>query len=158
MNVLDASALQTLLNHEGGWDVIARRVTHEAATISGINYAEVLRKAVRLDVAVERVDAEMEAMGITVTPVGRLDGASLLPPSLGAEPRRPGLGRAGQEAVQHRLHGRSHLAGLASEFDVQVVVIRCLPLGSGPAVRSRPRRRGSEGAFRARQSVSLTTV
>ncbi len=73
MIVLDASALLTLLNQELGWDVVARQVRNEAATISAINYAEVLQKAVRLDIAVERVDAQMEALGITVSSFGRLD-------------------------------------------------------------------------------------
>ena len=59
MIVSDASALLTLLNQEQGWAVVARQVTHEDATISAINYAEVLQKAVRLDIAVERVDAEV---------------------------------------------------------------------------------------------------
>ena len=63
MIVLDASALLTLLNQELGWDVLARQTTNESATISAINYAEVLQKVVRLDIAVERVDAEMEVLG-----------------------------------------------------------------------------------------------
>ena len=127
MIVLDASALLTLLNQEKGWDVVARQVTHEAATISAINYAEVLQKAVRLDVAVERVDAEMEAVGITVTPFGRLDAR------LAAffYRHRSGLSLADRVclALARSLSSKAYTAdrtweAWAGEFDVQVVVIR----------------------------------
>ena len=127
MIVLDASALLTLLNQEQGWDVVARQVTHEDATISAINYAEVLQKAVRLDIAVERVDAEMEAVGITVTPFGRLD-ARL---AASFYRHRSGLSLADRVclALARSLSSPAYTAdrtwkAWAREFDVQVVVIR----------------------------------
>jgi PIN domain nuclease of toxin-antitoxin system len=38
--VLDASALLALVNHEPGWDVVARQAAGSDATISSVNYAE----------------------------------------------------------------------------------------------------------------------
>src|SRR5512144_3239061 len=64
--IFDASALLTLLNQKAGLGCRARHVTHEAVTISAINDAGVLQKAVRLSGT--GVDAEMEALGITGTP------------------------------------------------------------------------------------------
>ena len=131
MIVLDASALLTLLNQEQSWDVVARQVTHEDATISAINYAEVLQKAVRLDIAVERVDAEMEAVGITVTPFGRLD--ARLDARLAASfyRHRSGLSLADRVclALARSLSSTAYTGdrtweAWGSEFDVQLVVIR----------------------------------
>ena len=73
MIVLDASALLALINREPGWDVVAREAASDDATISSVNYAEVLQKAARLGVQVEDVDVDVEALNITVTPFGRLD-------------------------------------------------------------------------------------
>ncbi len=127
MIVLDASALLTLLNQELGWDVVARQVRNEAATISAINYAEVLQKAVRLDIVVERVDAQMEALGITVSSFGRLD-ARL---AASFYRHRSGLSLADRVclALARSLSSTAYTAdrtweAWASEFDVQVVVIR----------------------------------
>jgi PIN domain nuclease of toxin-antitoxin system len=48
--VLDASALLSLLNKEPGWQVVARHVVNQDATISTVNYCEVLQKAAGLGV------------------------------------------------------------------------------------------------------------
>ncbi len=48
MIVLDASALLALINNEPGSDVVARGAAVDDATISSVNYAEVLQKAARL--------------------------------------------------------------------------------------------------------------
>ena len=53
MIILDASALLTLVNKEAGWDFVARQAVNQDATISAVNYAEVLQKAGRLGVAAE---------------------------------------------------------------------------------------------------------
>ena len=102
-------------------------MTHEAATISAINYAEVLQKAVRLDIAVERVDAEMEVVGITVTPFGRLD-ARL---AASFYRHRSGLSLADRVclALARSLSSTAYTGdrtweAWGSEFDVQLVVIR----------------------------------
>jgi PIN domain nuclease of toxin-antitoxin system len=71
--VLDASALLVLLNDEPGADVVARAAAAHDATISAVHDAEVLQKAARLGVAPEDVDAALDALGITVSPFGRLD-------------------------------------------------------------------------------------
>jgi ribonuclease VapC len=46
--VLDASALLALINNEPGADVVARAAAANDATISSVNYAEVLQKTARL--------------------------------------------------------------------------------------------------------------
>lgn len=73
MNVLDASALLALLNQESGWQVVAEHVVSQDTTISAVNYAEVLQKATSHGVAAEEIDAQMDVVGITVSPFGRLD-------------------------------------------------------------------------------------
>ena len=73
MIVLDASALLALINQELGWDIVARETASNDATISAVNYAEVLQKAARLGVLAEDVDAGVEALNITISPFGRLD-------------------------------------------------------------------------------------
>lgn len=74
MIVLDASALLALLNRETGWQAITRRLADADATMSAVNYAEVLQKAARRGVAPEDVDVGMDALGLTVSPFSRLDG------------------------------------------------------------------------------------
>jgi ribonuclease VapC len=71
--VLDASALLALIKDEAGADVVARAAASDDATISAVNHAETLQKAARAGVAVEDVDVALEALGITVSPFGRLD-------------------------------------------------------------------------------------
>jgi ribonuclease VapC len=71
--VLDASALLALINNEPGADVVARAAAANDATISSVNYAEVLQKTARLGVTAEDVDAELDALSITVSHFGRLD-------------------------------------------------------------------------------------
>lgn len=73
MIVLDASALLALLHREAGWQVVAREAANTDATVSAVNYAEVLQKAVMHSVSAEQVDSALEALGITVSPFGRLD-------------------------------------------------------------------------------------
>ena len=73
MIVLDASALQALINNEPGADVVARAAAANDATISSVNYAEVLQKTARLGVTAEDVDAELDALSVTVSHFGRLD-------------------------------------------------------------------------------------
>jgi ribonuclease VapC len=48
--ILDASALLSLINHEPRWEVVARAAAGEDATISAVNYSEVLRKSARVGV------------------------------------------------------------------------------------------------------------
>jgi PIN domain nuclease of toxin-antitoxin system len=71
--VLDASALLALLHREAGWEVVAQAVAADSATISAVNYAEVVQKAAQHAIAPEDVDAAVEGLGLTVTPFGRLD-------------------------------------------------------------------------------------
>lgn len=73
MIVLDASALLALINREHGWEVVAAAAAGEDATISSLNYAEVLQKAARRGVGAEVVDSALDALGMTVTPFSRLD-------------------------------------------------------------------------------------
>ena len=62
MIVLDASALLSLANKELGWQLVARQVVNQDATISAVNYVEVIQKANRLGVAAEDIDAQMDAL------------------------------------------------------------------------------------------------
>jgi PIN domain nuclease of toxin-antitoxin system len=71
--VLDASALLALINREPGWEVVARAAAGDDATISAVNYSEVLQKAARVGIAVEEIDAALDELAITITPFGRLD-------------------------------------------------------------------------------------
>ena len=73
MIVLDASALLALINREPGWEVVARAAAGDDATISAVNYSEVLQKAARVGIAAEEIDAALDELAITITPFGRLD-------------------------------------------------------------------------------------
>ena len=73
MIVLDASALLALLHREAGWEVVAEAAAQDSATVSAVNYAEVIQKAAQHGLAAEDVDTALEALGITVGPFGRLD-------------------------------------------------------------------------------------
>jgi PIN domain nuclease of toxin-antitoxin system len=71
--VLDASALLALINREPGWEVVARAAAGDDATISAVNYSEVLQKSARVGIAAEEIDAALDELAITITPFGRLD-------------------------------------------------------------------------------------
>jgi ribonuclease VapC len=71
--VLDASAFLVLVNKEPGWELVARHVVDQDSTISAVNYAEVLQKADRVGIAAEKIDSQMDALGVTVSPFNRLD-------------------------------------------------------------------------------------
>jgi ribonuclease VapC len=58
---------------EGGWEVVARHVVNQDATISAVNYSEVLQKAARLGVVAEDIDAHLDRLATTISPVSRLD-------------------------------------------------------------------------------------
>ncbi len=73
MIVLDASALLALINREPGWEVVARAAAGDDATISAVNYSEVLQKSARVGIAAEEIDAALDELAITITPFGRLD-------------------------------------------------------------------------------------
>ena len=73
MIVLDASALLALINREPGWEVVARAAAGDDATISAVNYSEVLQEAARVGIAAEEIDAALDELAITITPFGRLD-------------------------------------------------------------------------------------
>ncbi len=73
MIVLDASALLALINREPGWEVVARAAASDDATISAVNYSEVLQKAARVGIAAEEIDAALDELAISITPFGRLD-------------------------------------------------------------------------------------
>lgn len=127
MIVLDASALLALINKETGWEVVARQAVNQDATISAVNYAEVLQKASRIDIAAEVIDAQMEILGVTVSPFGRLD--ARLASSFYRH--RSGLSLADRVclALARRLTSPAYTADRlwetwAAELDVQVILIR----------------------------------
>ncbi len=127
MIVLDASALLALVNREPGWDVVAREATNQDCTISAVNYAEVLQKAARLGVAAEAIDSAMDALGVTVSPFGRLD-ARL---AASFYRHRSGLSLADRVcmALARSLTSPAYTTdrlwdSWAAEFSVEVVVIR----------------------------------
>jgi PIN domain nuclease of toxin-antitoxin system len=116
--VLDASALMALINGEPGSEVVERAAAEDDTTISAINYSEALQKATRHGVAPEDVDAALDALGVTVSPFGRLDArlaASFyrhLPPPFGPEPGRPRLPCPRSQPGEPGLHDRPALAVL----------------------------------------------
>lgn len=127
MIVLDASALLALLNQESGWQLVADHVVSQDTTISALNYAEVLQKAASHRVAVEEIDAQMDVVGITVSPFGRLD--ARLAASLYRH--RSGLSLADRVCMALARSIASPActadrlwADWAQEFDVQVILIR----------------------------------
>lgn len=116
-----------LLNREPGWELITRQLADSDATMSAVNYAEVLQKAARQGVAAEDVDLGMDALGLTVSPFSRLDGR------LAASFYRHGSGLSLADrvclALARSLSAPAYTADhlweqWASEFDVQVLVIR----------------------------------
>jgi len=113
--VLDASALLALLHPEAGWEVVAGAAATETATLSAVNYAEVVHKAAQHGLAAEDVDAALEALDVTVSPFGRLDArlaASFYRHCSSLSPRRPGLPGARAEPVEPRIHRRPHVAAV----------------------------------------------
>lgn len=127
MIVLDASALLALFNQEPGWQRVAMSVVDDDSTISAVNYAEVLQKAERLGVPAEDIDAQLDALGVTVSPFGRLD--ARLAASLYRH--RSGLSLADRVCLglARSLTSPAYTAdrlweSWATEFGVQVVVIR----------------------------------
>jgi ribonuclease VapC len=125
--VLDASALLALASRETGWELVAREAAVEDATISAVNYAEVLQKAGQIGLVAEDVDQEMDALGITVTPFGRLD-ARL---AASFYRHRSGLSLADRVclALARSLSSPAYTTDRlweqwAAELDVQVVTIR----------------------------------
>jgi len=74
--VLDASALLALFNQEPGWQRLTSALVDDDSTISAVNYAEVLQKAGRVGVPAETIDAQLDELGVTVSPFGRLDARS----------------------------------------------------------------------------------
>lgn len=127
MIVLDASALLALINKETGWEVVARQAVNQDATISAVNYAEVLQKASRIDIAAEVIDAQMEILGVTVSPFGRLD--ARLASSFYRH--RSGLSLADRVclALARSVTSLAYTADRlwetwAAELDVQVILIR----------------------------------
>ena len=73
MIVLDASALLALLHREAGWDEVVRAAAADSATVSAVNYAEVVQKAAQHAIRAEDVDAALERLGISASPFGRID-------------------------------------------------------------------------------------
>jgi PIN domain nuclease of toxin-antitoxin system len=61
------------LHRESGWEVVAQAAAKESATVSAVNYAEVVQKATQHGLVAEDVDAALEALDVTVSPFGRLD-------------------------------------------------------------------------------------
>ena len=115
------------MNKELGWQLVARQVVNQDATISAVNYAEVLQKADRLSVAAEDIDAQMDALGVTVSPFSRLD-ARL---AASFYRHRSGLSLADRVclALARSITSPAYTADRlwedwADEFGVQVVVIR----------------------------------
>ena len=115
MIVLDASALLALLHRESGWEVVAQAAANDSATVSAVNYAEVVQKAAQHGLAAEDVDAALEALDVTVSPFGRLD--ARLAPSSYRHRSNLSLGDrvcpgARPEPVEPRVHRRPRVAAM----------------------------------------------
>lgn len=106
---------------------MARHAVSQDATISAVNYAEVLQKAARLGVAAEDVDAQLDSLSVTVSPFSRLD-ARL---AASFYRHRSGLSFADRVclALARSVASPAYTAdrlweAWAGEFGVQVIVIR----------------------------------
>lgn len=115
------------MNREPGWEMVARRLTDTDATMSAVNYAEVLQKATRNGIESEDVDRAMDALGLTITPFGRLD-ARL---AASFYRHRSGLSLADRvclalaRSVASPAYTTDRLwEQWTTDFDVQVVVVR----------------------------------
>ena len=64
--VLDASALLAALHGESGGEQVERLL--EQATISTVNWAEVVQRSLAHTVAVEGLEGDLEALGLTIAP------------------------------------------------------------------------------------------
>lgn len=127
MIVLDASALLALFHQEPGWQRLTVALVDDDSTISAVNYAEVLQKAGRIGVQAEAIDAQLDELGVTVSPFGRLD--ARLAASLYRH--RSGLSLADRVcfSLARSLASPAYTADRlwetwAAEFAVQVIVIR----------------------------------
>lgn len=106
---------------------VACHVVDQDSTVSAVNYAEVLQKAARVGIVAEKIDSQMDAFGITVSPFNRLDvrlAASFYR-------HRSGLSLADRvclalaRSVASPAYTADRLWGSwAAELGVQVVVIR----------------------------------
>jgi PIN domain nuclease of toxin-antitoxin system len=79
--VLDASALLALLFSEVGGDQVAEAINH-GAIISAVNWAEVLKKAIERNVAIDLLQTDLEIVGLQIlafTPQAAFLSASLWP-------------------------------------------------------------------------------
>lgn len=85
--VLDTSALLAYLHNEPGADLVEPHL--EGAMVSTVNWAEVAQKALERGVAVERLRADIEALGLSLVPFGVVDAEAAA--RLWAETRYRGL-------------------------------------------------------------------
>ncbi len=127
MVVLDASALLALFNQEPGWQRLTGALVDDDSTISAVNYAEVLQKAGRIGVPAETIDAQLDELGVTVSPFDRFD--ARLAASLYRH--RSGLSLADRVCLglARSLASPAYTAdrlweSWSAEFGVQVIVIR----------------------------------
>ena len=64
--VLDASALLAFLRNESGADRVEQYLSQ--ASISSVNWSEVLQKALQKNIDTYGMDEELSAIGLTITP------------------------------------------------------------------------------------------
>jgi ribonuclease VapC len=64
--VLDASALLALLHREPGADSVLNVIGY--ASISAVNWSEVLKKAIEQGISVEGMRADLESLGLQILP------------------------------------------------------------------------------------------
>jgi ribonuclease VapC len=67
--VLDASALLALVTQEPGWEVVTRAAAGDDATISAVNYSEVLQKTSRVGIAAEEIESGLDELDTEPFPV-----------------------------------------------------------------------------------------
>ncbi len=72
--LLDASALLAMLGREPGGDVVSTVLS--MATISAVNWAEVLQKARAHKVDVDGLGEDLESLGLVVIPFGTEEAAA----------------------------------------------------------------------------------
>ena len=127
MIVRDASAFLVLVKQGARLGTVACHVVDQDSTVSAANYAEVLQKADRVGIVAEKIDSQMDAFGITVSPFNRLD----VRLAVSFYRHRSGLSLADRvclaiaRSVASPAYTADRLWGSwAAELGVQVVVIR----------------------------------
>lgn len=100
--VLDASALLAWLHGEPGGEVVEPLL--HLAVISSVNWAEVLQRSIARGVHIERMQADVEALGLQILPFTALDAERVSQLYQRTQPQGLSLGDRACLALAQRLN------------------------------------------------------